>query len=202
MTFKESVSTCFRKFADFNGRARRSEFWWFYLFLQLVSMVIVGIPYVILIAALFGQAAESTSSNSTTFFTGGVVLALVLLGIGFLVSLALTLPSLAVSARRLHDTGQSGHWLWLNLLGLGLVPTIMCVMEGQPHDNQWGPDPKAAERAWQGPPPYAVPGYAAAGYAAASPAGYAPAAGDVPPTPPMPPVAPPAPPADPFAGPR
>ena len=50
MTFSQSVSYCFQNYANFQGRARRSEFWWFYLFALIVSLVIQA-P----IAAIFGQ---------------------------------------------------------------------------------------------------------------------------------------------------
>ncbi len=48
--------------------------------------------------------------------------------------------------RRLHDMGQTGAWVLLGFVGLGIVPLIMCIMDGQPGTNQWGPDPKALER--------------------------------------------------------
>ena len=63
-----------------------------------------------------------------------------------LVSLAFTLPSYAATVRRLHDMGQSGMWVLLNFVGLGIVATVMCIMDTQPGTNQWGPDPKAGER--------------------------------------------------------
>ncbi len=180
VSFRESVSICMRKFGDFNGRARRAEFWWFYLFLQLVAFVSIGVPYIILIFALIVES--SGSSGSDPEFTGGMLVALLLLGLGVLVNFVFTIPFLAVSARRLHDTGQSGHWLWFHLAGLGIVPLIMCIMEGQPHANQWGEDPKAAER-WnagystyppQAPAPTPWPGQPPApGGSAQPPAGQA-----------------------------
>lgn len=88
MGFWESVRTCFRKYFDFKGRARRSEFWWFMLFvlivqsvLSFIGMVIPGIGYVSMI-----------------------------------VSLALLIPQLSVLCRRLHDTSH-GSW-WVVLLAL------------------------------------------------------------------------------------
>lgn len=216
MTFRESVSTCFRKFSDFNGRARRSEYWWFYLFLQLVSLVILGVPYAVLMLGVLAQIGAESSGSDAEPVIGGLVGGLVLFAIGFVLSLVLAVPGLAAAARRLHDTGQSAHWLWLNVAGLGIVPTVMCVMEGQPHDNQWGPDPKAAERVWQpvpvsGAAGYGVPGGGAAGYGApaygapASPPPLAPPGYPAPPVaPPAPPLAPPVaqPPADPFGAPQ
>src|SRR5690606_24281933 len=73
------------------------------------------------------------------------------------VSLAISAMLLGAMARRLHDMGQSGHWLWLNLAGLGIVPLIMCILEGEAHTNQWGPDPKAHERGFVAHAPMAYP---------------------------------------------
>ena len=89
MTFVESISTCFAKYADFNGRAQRPEFWWWVLFVFLVN-VITG-----MISPLV----------STVF------------------SLATLLPSLAVTARRLHDINRSGWWQLI-----GLVPVIGLIV--------------------------------------------------------------------------
>jgi len=86
VTFIESIQTCFRKYADFKGRASRSEYWWFFLFVVLVSIIAAG---------LLGNAANA------------------------LVALALVLPYLAASARRLHDIGRSGWWQLI-----GFIPFI------------------------------------------------------------------------------
>jgi|GEM_PF-420002 len=144
MKFRESVAVCMRKFADFNGRARRSEFWWFVLFIQILSFALIAIPYGVVIAALIAESAGS--SGGDVEFTPAMGVGIVLFLLGMLASLVLTLPYLAAQSRRLHDTGQSAHWLWFHLAGLGIVPLIMCMMEGQPYANQWGADPKAAER--------------------------------------------------------
>lgn len=81
MKFGESIGTCFSRYATFDGRASKSEFWWFILF-----TVIVG--------AAFGAFSEPLAA----VFQLGVLL-----------------PSLAVGARRLHDTNRSGwlQFLWL-----------------------------------------------------------------------------------------
>ena len=106
MTFGESISICFKKYATFEGRATRSEYWWFVLFTFLGSAA----------AGIIGQA-----------FSG-------------LFSLAVLLPSIAVGARRLHDTDRSG-WLALLMLipVLGWIPLIIFLC--QPSDtavNQHG----------------------------------------------------------------
>jgi len=103
MDFGEAIKVCFNKFANFEGRARRSEFWWFQLFTYIISSLTCGI--------------------------GGLVL---------------LLPTIAVTARRLHDTGRSG---WLQLLmfipivGYVLI-IIWTVQDSAPGTNEYGPNPK------------------------------------------------------------
>ena len=107
-----------KKYADFTGRARRTEFWMFALFNFIFSFALQ------LVEALFGGPG-------------------VLSG---LYGLAVLLPGLAVGARRLHDTGRSGWWLLLLLVPvLGwIVLFVFAVLEGERKANAYGPDPKGA----------------------------------------------------------
>ena len=99
MTFGESISTCFSKYAAFEGRAPRSEFWWFFLFTFLVSMAT-------------GIVSDALSG---------------------LFSLGVLLPSLAVGARRLHDTDRSAWFLLLWLVPLigWIVLLVWAAQEGK-----------------------------------------------------------------------
>ncbi|MGZ8252227.1 MAG: DUF805 domain-containing protein [Methylophilaceae bacterium] len=109
MTFSESIQACFSKYADFNGRAKRPEYWWFALFTLLVSL---GLGIVSdIVSALF--------------------------------SLATLLPSLAVGARRLHDTKRSGWWqlLWLVPVIGWIVVIVFLVQEGTTEANEYGSTP-------------------------------------------------------------
>lgn len=105
MTFSESIQTCFSKYADFNGTATRSEFWWFTLFCWVASMLI----------NFFGGSIAST-----------------------VFSLATLLPSIAVGARRLHDTDRSGWWLLISLVPFigAIVLIVFLVQESRP--NRYG----------------------------------------------------------------
>jgi uncharacterized membrane protein YhaH (DUF805 family) len=142
----EAFKTCMRKYADFSGRARRSEYWWFYLVVFLIELPfqIVFMVFYLVWFASFTKAIDDTDTldwsavNWSPLIVGWLVILIPVL--------VFFIPNLAAMARRLHDMGQSGHWLWLTLVGLGIVPLIMCIMDGQAFDNQWGPDPKAAER--------------------------------------------------------
>lgn len=114
LTFGQAISTCFDKYAVFRGRASRSEYWWWYLFTNLVS---VGLTLVGVIGA--------SASNSLGAMAGVNVLS----GIW---SLVILLPSMAVLFRRLHDTGRSGWWvggLWLAIIPLGVVTAMAAASQ-------------------------------------------------------------------------
>ncbi|RAP74928.1 DUF805 domain-containing protein [Paenibacillus montanisoli] len=100
----------------FEGRARRKEYWMFVLFNVIISLVLSGL------ARMLGMSWISS-----------------------IYSLAVLLPGLAVAVRRLHDTNRSGWWLLINfvpLIGFIIFIVFMCL-EGDPGDNQYGPNPKA-----------------------------------------------------------
>lgn len=134
MSFGEAVKTCFSKYATFEGRARRSEFWFFYLFVVIVSAVAT------LIDNLIGWQVYAVSSE-------GAAIAYNPGWIQLLVTLALFIPMISVSVRRLHDRDASGWWWWLGLIccigGLILIFAFY-VQPGTPGPNKYGPDPKGA----------------------------------------------------------
>jgi uncharacterized membrane protein YhaH (DUF805 family) len=110
------------RYAQFSGRSRRKEYWFFTLFFVLASIVAMGLDMAL------GTMDEETGL--------GVV--------SGLLSLAALLPSIAVTVRRLHDTGRSGWWMLIFLIPLlGLVGFYFMVKNGDPGDNQFGPNPKA-----------------------------------------------------------
>ena len=89
LTFGEAVKTCLKKYADFTGRARRSEFWFFYLFYILV---VIAANFVFEILGFCGMPKVIGSIGNA------------------IVTLSLILPLYAAEFRRLHDTGRSGWW--------------------------------------------------------------------------------------------
>ena len=112
-------------YSNFSGRARRKEYWMFTLFFLLFS-----IAATILTTAL-SKVGETAAMIAVIFFV--------------VWCFAHIVPSLAVTVRRLHDTGKSG---WLYLLTMipyigGLIIFIFTVIEGDKGDNKYGPDPKA-----------------------------------------------------------
>lgn len=119
-------------YADFRGRARRREYWTFYLINTLIS-VVLSLPSLVQVV---------TAPDPETVTPSGLAL-LSLIAAG-LYSLFMLIPSLAVSVRRLHDTGRSGWWYLINFVPLvgGLILLIFLVLDSQPGANRWGPNPK------------------------------------------------------------
>jgi uncharacterized membrane protein YhaH (DUF805 family) len=127
MSFQDAVRTCLtQKYADFSGRARRSEYWWFYLFTVLVIVVL---------EVLFAVLAQASS-------TLGVIFGFLF----FVGALGLIVPGLGVGVRRLHDTGKSGWWLLIGLVPFGgIVLLVFFVLDSTPGANQYGQNPKGLE---------------------------------------------------------
>jgi uncharacterized membrane protein YhaH (DUF805 family) len=114
MGFKEAISYGFRNYVNFSGRAARSEYWYWTLFVFLLWIVAVLLD--------LGPFAF--------FNTTGVPVMIVL------AILATLLPSVAVSARRLHDIDRTGWWAPL------IVPALAWgFMRGTVGANRFGPDP-------------------------------------------------------------
>ncbi len=110
-----------KKYAVFDGRARRAEYWYFFLF-NLIIQTILSI-----LDTLISKAASMDIG--------------VLLG---LYSLAVFIPGLALSVRRLHDTGHSAWWLLIGLVPFvgAIVLFVFVLQDSQPGTNQFGPSPK------------------------------------------------------------
>jgi len=108
-----------KKYVVFSGRAGRPEFWWFFLFNLIVSIVLVTIDLQLGLLVAGGA--------------GGML--------STVYSLATLLPSLGVSVRRLHDTDRSGWWLLIGLVPLiGLIVLLVFfIMAGTPGENRHGP---------------------------------------------------------------
>jgi len=124
MSFSQAVSSVLlNKYATFSGRARRSEYWWWYLFVTIVGEV----------ANLIDHAVGLTYSDLTV---GGGWLATIA-GIVFFI------PSFAVAVRRLHDTSKSGWWILIGLVPLiGWLILLYFYVTDSDADNQYGPYPK------------------------------------------------------------
>ena len=115
---------CIRpKYATFSGRARRKEYWLFYLAWFILAVIAFGIDMVI----------------------GSPVIEIGVVGI---INAALICPSLAVSVRRLHDTNRRGWWLLMYLIPIigAIWLIVLFCFKGTEGENRFGPDPLAPEK--------------------------------------------------------
>ena len=106
------------RYAKFEGRAGRAEFWWFFLANLIIDVVLSILDRVSLLFAI----------------------------ISICYSLGVLIPSIAVGIRRLHDTNRSGWWLLIGLVPFvgAIVLIVFFALESAPGTNQWGPSEKAA----------------------------------------------------------
>ena len=114
-------------YANFNGRARRKEYW---MYVLVQSIIMIGL---MILDSILGLDFELQGIS---------------LGYGYLYLIGVIvhfIPSLAVLVRRLHDVGKSGWFYFIFLIpiiGIIWLLVLYCT-EGQKEDNKWGPDPKA-----------------------------------------------------------
>ncbi len=120
MRFDDAVKNVLGNYANFSGRARRSEYWWWTLFAILVNIAATVIDLAIF-ATDFGAASA-------------------------IAALGLILPGTAVAVRRLHDLGKSGWWLLLIFVPVigAVVLLVWYCMKGTMGDNRFGSDPLQA----------------------------------------------------------
>ncbi|NCG35397.1 MAG: DUF805 domain-containing protein [Dehalococcoidales bacterium] len=107
MNFRVAVIKCFMLYTVFSGRAKRAEFWWFFLFSAIVGLI--------------GSLTDSTLGTKRVFEDGN--------SIGLfqsLIQIVIFLPGLAVGSRRLHDTNKTGWWQLLWIIPIfGWIPLII-----------------------------------------------------------------------------
>ncbi len=164
-----------RRYADFEGRSRRQEFWLWQLFNFIVMSIFFGGFVFALFSALYrvnqrggiDWSSPSSSYESSSYSNDGIgyrysyegnvdpfmlmeemgPVTWVMLGLGLLWSLIIFIPNLAVAIRRLHDTDRSG---WMILLGLiplvgAIILLVFYFSEGTRGPNRFGPDPKGPD---------------------------------------------------------
>ncbi|MHA7819498.1 MAG: DUF805 domain-containing protein [Erythrobacter sp.] len=118
-----------KRYAEFEGRSRRMEYWMF----QLGQLIVFFAVFVII---ALGGAATGGGDAGGVFGVIGLLLI-------FALALGLFIPNLAVAVRRLHDQDKSGWWYLIALIPFGsLVLLVFMLLEGTRGPNQYGPDPK------------------------------------------------------------
>ena len=131
---------CLKQYVDFEGRARRKEYWWFMLINFIISMILV----------ICWLALETAASGNTDFNQQEAILTMLknpFLYIYLLYYIAVLIPGIAVLVRRLHDIGKRGWWILTGLIPLigSIILLVWYCTEGQRCENEWGPDPKEGE---------------------------------------------------------
>src|SRR4249919_186599 len=135
MSFTEAIATCFRKYAEFRGRASRPEFWWF----VLIYYIVILMPVVPLIALDSKSSLDQPGFDESV--SGVAIFFVFLTGVAVL---AFIIPYLAAGVRRLHDTGKSGWWWLLGLVPFGwIVLLVFLGKRGRPRlesvrTSSWG----------------------------------------------------------------
>lgn len=142
MGFKEAIRTCLReKYFTIQGRASRSEYWYFYLFVVLCWVAMVAA-----FLALGGIRAFDTGQFTAINYIVGAICA-----IGFIY---LLIPNIAVQVRRFHDRNLSGWWVLAGIIlsnipyigtVVGIAMLVVTILKGTEGDNRFGPDPLKAQ---------------------------------------------------------
>ena len=153
-----------KRYAEFSGRSRRMEYWMFQLFLFLVYVAV----FALMMVSVGGGMMTAATNPNAILAAGGAMM--MIGGIYFLFVLAVIIPSIAVTVRRLHDTNRTGWWVLAPLAGyvlafvgaaiggslggivamiggigalvLALVLLVFMFLEGTRGPNNYGPDPK------------------------------------------------------------
>ena len=133
MTFGQAIASGFKNYVSWKGRATRAEYWWWTLFIFIVTLPF-NISYNV--GSQAGLEAAIASGDQTAFMAalfGPTYWLLVLVTLVFL------LPSLAVTIRRLHDIDRSGGWFWIILVPFAgsIVLLVFALLPSTPGKNRF-----------------------------------------------------------------
>lgn len=135
VSFGEAIKRAFSKYCCFTGRASRSEFWWWRLFLGIISFVLNILSSVFMAGAI--------TAGSTGMGAGSLIISILMIIFG----LVCFLPDLGLTFRRLHDAGHSGWnilWNLLPIIGQIILLVYFC-QQSQPMENKYGPVPNMTD---------------------------------------------------------
>ena len=131
MNFFQAVKICIGKYSVFKGRASRSEYFYFLLFVILVQLVLITIDY------------ENYGRNTNFIEYIELVNAFQRMAPFYWVfNVIVLIPTLAVYVRRLHDTNHSGWWFWIQFTIIGFIPLLFWILsKSNPKENKYGQIP-------------------------------------------------------------
>ena len=126
MGFTEAIRSGFDHYVKFDGRASRSAYWWWALFVFIVGIVANVLD------GVFGLQ-QFREFNGQMYAAGGVI--------SGIATLALLLPNLSVTIRRLHDTDRSGWWWFIVIIPVvgWIIYLYFMIARGTPGPNRFGP---------------------------------------------------------------
>ena len=128
MSFLDAIKSFWSHYSKFEGRSRRSEYWWIQLFLVLTNLAVAAID----LALMEGDVDRFIANGG-----GGIV--------GLIWILVTIVPALAVLVRRLHDTGKTGWWALIGFVPFvgAIVLFVFTVLDSDAGDNKYGDSPKS-----------------------------------------------------------
>ena len=123
---------CLKNYTNFSGRARRKEYWMFFLFTAIFALLFAGLDNLLGTTVSFNHPTLGEMKLPYGYFYFGF-------------TLAMLIPGIAAVVRRFHDIGKSGWWYFIAFVPcIGIFPLLyFLVKPGDVGENQYGPDPKA-----------------------------------------------------------
>ena len=152
VNFFDALKTCLCNYASFKGRIRRSEYWWFMLVINLITVLLITLLILYVGRVIGGKVTYRRSSYPYPYdrddyyirisSDGDAILALIIV-ICVYVSLV-GLPVLSATARRLHDVGKRGEYMFIVFVPFfgGLTLLVLLCLDSHPNSNKYGPSPK------------------------------------------------------------
>lgn len=138
--FKDAIRVCMKqKYASFQGRAKRAEYWYFNLLELLITIPVAIIGFIVGLSVGNMIPMANFEDKLPTTIVSAIVVCYIFL---FICGLVFLCPSISVLVRRLHDTGRSGWWYWIGLVpyvGV-IVLLVFTLLSSQDHDNEYGPN--------------------------------------------------------------
>lgn len=125
MNIGQAIASYFKNYANFKGRARRSEYWWAQLAIGVITMIIAAVSIQTVYVYVEGYGDMPTITYGPLFWIW---------------ALATLLPGIALTVRRLHDTGRKGTYYFMSLIPLvgGILLLVRLAEDSQPGPNQYG----------------------------------------------------------------
>ena len=144
VNFFDALKECFRNYASFKGRARRSEYWWFMLVINVLTVLLITLMSLYLTQVLGIKTRYSSSYSYHYYIAYDYDSTLALIIITTIYGSCIMLPVLSNTARRLHDIGKRGEYMFIAFVPFfgGLTLLVLLCRDSHQKPNKFGPSPK------------------------------------------------------------